>query len=157
MAGVLDGATYIDAEEFTSASYVSDETVGAVEAARPGFIRRALAMRSAEINARLAKRYEVPLGMVDPPALVVRWLVDLVSYDVMMAIGFDPSSAQDSQIVKRYETALEQMREAADAAAGLYELPPRLSENATAVRRGGPLFARAKGPYELNRRRRGCR
>lgn len=146
----LEGS-YLSADDFFRASYLPTESAIELEARRPGFVDRSLQDRSAEIASRLIKRYAVPLDLTNPPLAIRRWLVALVTLDCYMALGFDPSTTQDQLIVSRAEDASAQIKEAADAKEGLFELPLRADLSAGGVTKGGPLAYSEQSPYDAKK------
>ncbi len=139
--------SYLSQAEFARCSTMSDEAIIELEARYPGFLDRRLVLRSGEISSRLIKRYAVPLDMLDPPSVLVKWLVDLVTFDAFMKLGFNGGEGADGEIAKEKDLALEQIREAADAQSGLYELPLRASEDGSGITKSGPLAYSESSPY----------
>lgn len=141
---------YLDLAAWRLRTMMDPSRVAALEAKRPGFILLRLVGTTSKINARLSKRYAVPF-VAPAPEIVNQWLTDLVTLDAEKALGFIPSSDQDQTIVDDATKAEAEIKEAADAEKGLFDLP--LNEGASpvqtsAVARGGPLSYSEPGPYE---------
>jgi len=118
---------YLTAEEFKLRSVMPPEEVDLLEQSYPGFLRARLAEVSGRIDARLSKRYLVPFA--SPPAeIVCAWVERLVTRDLYLRRGFTPGSKQDDEILLRAVAAETEIREAADAREGLFDLPVRDSE-----------------------------
>lgn len=138
----------ITVAEFRTATIATPANLDQLETRRPGFIAVRIAMRSAEINGKLAKRYATPFA-TPAPTVVVLWLVQLVTADCYQALGYDPSSAQDAQIIDEATKAASAINEAADAVGGLYELPLRADlPGSDGVTRGSPFGYSEPSPYE---------
>lgn len=138
----------ITVAEFRTATIATPANLDQLETRRPGFIAARLAMRTAEINGKLAKRYATPFAS-PAPTVAVLWLVQLVTADCYEALGYDTSSQQDAQIMAAATKASEAIDEAADAVGGLYELPLRADmPGSDGVSRGGPLAYSEASPYE---------
>lgn len=140
-------AAYLTVAEWKDATMMPTGTVVALEAKRAGYIQKRLDFRSAEIDARLRKRYAAPFS-APVPVVVQLWLAALVTLDAYRAMGFDPSSEQDSTIIDDANDAHAAIREAADAKDGLYDLPLREEAETSGIIRGRPLMRADKTPYE---------
>lgn len=148
---------YLNVEGFKTRTAMPPGSVEELEARRPGYLASRIAVRTAKIVARLAKRYLTPFG-IDPvapstvrgavPDVVLEWLTALVTYDAYRALGFDPSSMQDQTILDDAKQAEDDMKEAADSEVGLFELPLRQTDAETGVTQGGPFSYSEPGPYE---------
>lgn len=131
--------------DFRTRTIMPDEDVDAIWAARSGFLEAALAGALADIYARLRKRYRVPFAVV--PEIVVAWQVKIVTPEAYRARGFNPSDptleGADADRTRVYE----QIKEAADAKDGLYDLPLLDSGDASAISKAGPLSYSEASPY----------
>ncbi len=137
---------YLDVAGFTLRTVMPIEDVDMLESTQSGFLDARLEVGTSLINARLAKRYAVPLA--DPvPEIVLGWLVALVTPKAYAKRGWNPSDAQSEQILADMTEALEQMKEAADSEIGLYELPLRADLETSGVSKGGPLGYSETSPY----------
>ncbi len=137
---------YLDVAGFMLRTVMPLEDVEMLESQHSGFLDARLEVGTSLINARLSKRYAAPL--TDPvPEIVLGWLVALVTPKAYQKRGWNPSDAQSEQILKDAVEALEQMKEAADSAEGLYELPLRADASETGVSKGGPLGYAEASPY----------
>lgn len=141
-------AAYLDVERFKKLTLMPPGDVSALEATDADFLPARLEARSSWLDARLAKRYAVPFDANDPPAVVVDWIVALVTLEAYLRRGFSPTSEQDALIVEAAKTAREEIKEAADAKEGLFELPLRQADTGTtAVTRGDVLSYTEASPY----------
>lgn len=137
----------ITVADFRTATIATPANLDQLETRRPGFIAVRIAMRSAEINGKLAKRYATPFAS-PAPTVVVLWLVQLVTADCYQALGYDTSSAQDTQIIDEATKAATAIEEAADALGGLYELPLRADlPGSDGIARGEPLGYAEPDPF----------
>lgn len=95
------------------------------------------------IKARLVKRYAVANDFQDGdvPEKIIEWLVVLTDIDVWKCVGGVPEGREDGWADKDRDRVNEELREAANADAGLFELPLRASDplGASAVNKGGPI------------------
>jgi hypothetical protein len=145
-------ASYLTLDEWRTRSVMPPGDVERLEDVRPGFVAARLSMRSAELNARLAKRYAVSFG-APAPELVCLWLTVIVTLDAYEALGFPPGT-DTARIVDAAKAAQDAAKEAADGQAGLYDLPLRANTDASGVERGGPLGYSEPGPYDWMDRQR---
>jgi hypothetical protein len=131
-------------------------SVQALETDRPGFIAKRLDFWWDWICAKLRKRYDVEAMSTDPPLTAQQWLVDLVTKVAYDARGYDPSAkADETAIVKAFEDAKLEIKEAADSKDGLTELPLLAADTATdGVSKGGPLGSSEQSPYVWTTRQR---
>jgi phage gp36-like protein len=113
---------YLTAAAFKERTLLPVSYVEQVIAQAPTFLDLALEERSSYIDALCGKRYAVPF--VEPvPNMVKRWLTALVSLDVYMKRGFNPTDDDADLFVKQFDTTITELKEAADAKDGLYQLP----------------------------------
>lgn len=110
-----------------------------VMAQAPLFVDNALEDRSGYIDSLLGKRYAVPFVIEPYPNVIKRWLTVLVSLDVYMKRGFNPTDDDAQLFVKQFDTSVAELKEAADAKDGLYELPLRQDVPGVGITKG---FAR---------------
>lgn len=109
--------------------------------------------RSSKIRARLVKRYAVDFTDPGPtPDVVLSWLRDLVDHDVQEYVGGTPEGREDEWIAKRAEKADAEIKEAADAEKGLFELPLRNTDllGNSAINQGGPYVRSYLTPHDVN-------
>jgi hypothetical protein len=140
-------AAYLTVEEFKMLSLMPASFVDAVEAGHPGFVALRLELKSAYIDSRLRKRYAAPFQL--PAPIVVRgWLAALVTVDVETKRGIDPESGNIDEYRTEAKTALDEIKEAADAETGLFDLPLRSDgSSASGVSLGGPRTYTEASPY----------
>ena len=97
---------------------------------------------SAQINTRLAKRYAVDFASPGPvPDQIIFWLIRLVNIDVWECAGGLPEGREDGWADAARKQVYEELKEAADAENGMYELPLRSTDTLgnSAINKGGPF------------------
>lgn len=112
------------------------------------FITTRIVTRQAHFEARLRKRYAIPFA--DPvPEVALKWLTDVLTKDCFDRRGRNPTSAEDQAAIDGpHDAALAEIKEAADAVNGLFELPLRDDQpNVNGVSKAGPLSYSETSPY----------
>lgn len=138
---------YLDADEFADLTLAPAAYIAEIEAAEPGWTLRQLVHFSAWIDSQLRKRYAIPF--VAPfPETVLTWLCDIVTERVYLKVGIDATDKQLDNILQAAQRAREQVQLAANSVDGLFELPLRADDPASAVARGGPLAYTETSPYK---------
>jgi phage gp36-like protein len=137
---------YLTAAEFKLLTPMPASDVDALESAAPGWLAAQLEQSSADIDARLRKRYAVPFGSPAPHA-VRGWLARIVTRRAYLRRGVDPTDPQFAEIVKDAEQAVLEIAEAANGETGLFDLPLRADTTATGITKGGPLGYSEQSPY----------
>lgn len=112
--------------------------VDEIELIEPGWVANQLAFWSSWIDARLAKRYQTPFPTPYPIA-VTGWLSRLVTQQLYLKRGVDPTDRQASVIQEQDKEARAEIQEAADAVDGRFELPLRQGDPTDGVSKGFPL------------------
>jgi hypothetical protein len=115
-------AAYLTIAELKLRTVMPPEFLDALEGLQPGWIDAQLEQMSRWIDSRLMKRYAVPF-IVPYPEVVLGWLARLVAYEAWQRRGWDPQDPQAVQIQRSAEQARDDVKEAADAVQGLYDLP----------------------------------
>ena len=114
--------------------------VDQIESEDPGWIlARARAIQSG-IDSRLRKRYAAPFD-APVPGVVLGWLGSLLTLELYLHRGVNPSDQQILTIQAGADRAQAQIKEAADAVAGLYDLPLRADTTATGAVEPATLFS----------------
>jgi phage gp36-like protein len=116
---------YLTTSEFQSRTLLPAQYIDQVVSQAPEFVDFALTDRSGYIDSLLGKRYAVPFVEQPYPSVILRWLTVLVSLDVYMKRGFNPTDDDAQLFVKQFDTTVQELKEAANAQDGLYELPLR--------------------------------
>ena len=121
-----------------------------VENKAPGYFEARASLEQARLDARLRKRYKVPFNQngAAVPAVVIGWLVAVLTPSMYRKRG--GNSAQDDQIKKLEDlatSALAEIKEAADAVDGLFDLPLLDSGTASAISQGEPWGHGYASPY----------
>lgn len=137
---------YLDIAGFKDLSSMPSSHVDELVAMAPAYLEAQLEMQSAWIDSRLAKRYAVPFH--PPYPLAVRmWLARIVTPRAMQRRGVNATDEQYIDIRDDAQRAEEEVREAADAVQGLFDLPLRADTNASGISRGGPITYSEASPY----------
>lgn len=139
-------ASYMTLGEFRTRTLMPKVDVDVVEAETPGFVLARSTAHSAKIDTRLRKRYVAPF--VSPiPEIILEWLTKIVTYEIYLKRGVDPSDQTLQLIRADKEQADTELKEAADSVAGLFDLPVRDTADTSAIAKGGPLFYTETSPY----------
>lgn len=124
------------------------EDVEYLEETCSGFIVARLAVGTGRIYGRLRKRYAVPFEG-PPPEIVIGWLVAIVQAEAYLKRGINPASDEHFKSIDEERTrAFEEMKEAADAEVGLFDIPLRENTTDDGVTLGGPLGYSEASPYD---------
>lgn len=142
---------YLDLTSFKGLTLMPAEFVDAIESVTAGWIDAQLAYWSSQIDSRLAKRYAVPFSTPVPLA-VTGWLARIVTVRCFLKRGVDPTDQQFEEIKADATSALAEIKEAADSADGLFDLPLRADTNASAISRANPRGYSEQSPYVSNDR-----
>jgi len=144
-------AQYLDLNGFRDLTIIPTTFVDDVEDVSPGWIQITLDYWARWIDSRLRKRYLTPFaafGDTPPtPNGVQGWLARIVTIKVMIKRGVDPSDLQFELIREDYERALSEIQEASNGEDGLFDLPIRTSQDATAIGRARTRSYSEQSPY----------
>ncbi len=138
--------SYLTLADFRALSLMPASDVDELEARAPGFIARQCEVASADIDARLRKRYEAPFA-APYPVKVQAWCARLVTRVAYLKRGVDPTDPQFAAYVADSDAANAEIKEAADAELGLFDLPLRQDTTATGLRAPAPLGYSERSPY----------
>ncbi len=139
--------SYLTLEAFKGLTLMPASDVDSLDTAAPGWVATQLEFCSAWIDSRLTKRYEAPFTANPPPLTVQMWLARLVTVRCFIRRGVDPNDEQFALIKADADGAEAQIKEAADAENGLFELPLRGTDSKTGVSKGGPFGYSEQSPY----------
>lgn len=131
---------------FQAGSLLDPAVISFVENKWPGFVATRLAIRQQDLEARLRKRYAIPL-VLPVPVCVLGWLYALVVPDVLWRRGVDPEGEQMRNMLLERDKALAAAQEAADEEKGLLDLPLADNVPTTGISQGGPLGCSQQDPY----------
>jgi hypothetical protein len=137
---------YLDLAAFRLRTLMPQIDINTVEAETPGFTAARLATWSAKIDTRLRKRYAVPFAVPVPEA-VLEWLTKIVTFELYLKRGVDPADQSIALVKADKEQAEAEVKEAADAVGGLFDLPLLDTKDATAITKGAPLAYVETSPY----------
>jgi len=138
--------SYLTFLEFRSLTLMPSGDVDALETASPGWIESQLEYWTAQIDSRLRKRYAAPFSSPYPLA-VQGWLARIVTVRCYLKRGIDPSDLQFAEIKADADTAVAEIKEAADSNVGLFDLPLRADTTTTGVTKGAPRSYSESSPY----------
>jgi phage gp36-like protein len=141
---------YMTVSEFRERTRLPGDFVDEVEARSPGFIDANLSDHSAYVDALLGKRYVVPFSSPYPIA-VRRWLTALTSLDVWLRRGVAATDQEMEIFRSQYDTAIVELKEAANSRDGLFELPLRENTDATGISKQYPKTYTENSPFVWKR------
>lgn len=133
--------------EFTLRTVMPAEDVAYLESAFAGFLAARLAANTSRIYARLRKRYAVPFS-APVPEVALDWLTKITTVEAYQKRGWNTSDEQSKDIAGAAATAFEEIKEAADAEGGLFDLPLREDTTEEGVNKGGPFVYAEASPHE---------
>jgi len=137
---------YLTLAEYRLRSRIPGSYIDDLEVAYAGYVDAMVAQVSAAIDARLAKRYAVPFDAPAPIA-VQAWVTQIVDLQVWLKRGFDGTTLDGEQYVRASQQAYDEVREAADAKDGLYDLPLRSDTTASGIARTAIRWQSNASPY----------
>lgn len=138
--------SYLDLAEYKKYSILPSVDIDDVETIQAGWIDRKLRAASNHVDSRLRKRYTVPFSSPYPDA-VCDWVARLVDPLVLKKRGVDATDEQFISIAEDAASAKEDIKEAANAEDGLFDLPIADTADASAITKGGPLGYSETSPY----------
>lgn len=139
---------YLTLDTFRDLTLLPPSYVDTIETMHPGWLGRQLSRWSGWIDARLAKRYATPFDAASPPFIVEEWLSRIVTPRCLLKRGVDPTDAQVDDIKQDGEKAMAEIKEAAESAEGLFELPLRQDlPGSQGVSKGAPMGYAEQSPY----------
>ena len=144
----MPAVAYLTRAGFIALSIVPDTNVAQVESLYAGWVDAQLLSYSAQIDARLAKRYATPFDASSPPVAVTNWLQRLVTPRIYFKLGCDPNDAQIDALIKDADQVWAELKEAADAQSGLYDLPLRANSDASGIVKNKCRVRADASPYE---------
>ncbi len=138
--------------DFRTRTIMPDHDVDELWGLRSGYLEAACAGALADIVARLRKRYRTPFtdasGSNPRPEIVVAWQTKIVTPEAYRARGYNPADPQMEWAEKDRDRTYEQIKEAADAENGLYDIPLLVTQDPTGIVKGGPLGYAEPSPYD---------
>lgn len=143
MAGTV---AYHDLASFQLASLMPASFIDEIELRTPGWIDNRLLIGSAYLNSRLLKRYDAPFAAPYPIA-VCDWLAKIVTMECWLKRGVASTDEEFQEYKLQATTAIAEIREAADAKDGLFDLPLRADTDASAITQGFPRAYSEQSPY----------
>lgn len=139
---------YLDLNAFKARTIMPSTDVDDLESIANGWVLAQLEQASRWIDSRLRKRYDAPFEVATCPEIVKSWLTRLVTLRAYLRRGVDATDAQFDLIRADAASAAEEIKEAADAVDGLFDLPLKDSDKATGITLGAPFGYAEAGPYE---------
>lgn len=134
----------LDVTEFKARTVMPSADVDIVGDA---YLLARLKIWTSRIYARLRKRYSVPFAS-PIPEIVLGWLTAIVTVEAYQKRGWNPDDEQSAQIKADRDEALAEIKEAADAEGGLFDLPLRQNTTETGIDQGGPYVYAEASPYD---------
>ncbi len=138
---------YLTLAQFKARTLMSPSEVDYVETDSPGFTVTRIAVRTSWMHQRLRKRYGLSLPFETPPEILLGWLVDMVTWDVMRRRGLNPNDPAGQLFSDAVTQALAEIKEAADSKDGLFDIAEAADESGSSVTTGGPLGYSEASPY----------
>lgn len=139
---------YLTVEQFKDLAISPASYVDEIETEHPGWVDAQLGFWSSYIDSRLAKRYATPFDADSPPVVVQGWLARLVTERVYLKRGVDNTDGQIAAVQDDAKAAQAEIKEAADAKDGLFELPLRAdAPGSDGITRGKVLSYTEQSPY----------
>ncbi len=139
-------ASYLDIAAFRLRTLMPQVDIDAVEIETKGFTFGRLTTHSAKIDTRLRKLYAVPFSS-PVPETVLEWLTKIVTFELYLKRGVDPSDQSIAHIKADKEQAEAEMKEAVDSKDGLFDLPLRDAQDASGRTKGAPMAYVEVSPY----------
>jgi hypothetical protein len=139
-------AAYLTLVEFKTLSVMPSVFVDEIEAVSSGWTLGQLTLESARMDARLRKRYAAPFDL-PAPVCVQGWLAKIVTLSAYVKRGFDPTDKQGQMYVDDRNTAVAEIKEAADAVDGLFDLPLRADTTDSGISKASPRAYSEQSPY----------
>jgi hypothetical protein len=130
---------YLNLGEFKARTLMPSTDVDDLETIAAGWVLAQLEQCSRWIDSRLRKRYDAPFDVATCPEIVKSWLTRLVTLRAYLRRGVDATDAQFDLIRADAESAATEIKEAADAVDGLFDLPLKDSDKATGITLGAPF------------------
>lgn len=137
---------YLDLAGFRQRTLMPASFVDEIEARTAGWIDARCLLASAYIDSRLFKRYLCPFA--DPaPLAVLDWVVKLVTLDAWLKRGIASTDEEFQEYKSQAITTAAELKEAADAEKGLFDLPLRADTNADGTALGFTFGTSQQSPY----------
>lgn len=140
-------AAYLNLADFKARTLMPATDVDDLETIAAGWVLLQLEQVSRWIDSRLRKRYDAPFDVGTCPEIIKSWLTRLVTLRAYLRRGVDATDGQLDLIRADAQTALDEIKEAADAVDGLFDLPLKDSDKATGVVLGAPFGYSEPDPY----------
>lgn len=137
---------YLSLDEFKQLALIPAAFIDEVEEMAPGFVGKQIELESSRVDARLSKRYATPFNTPAPIA-VRAWVTTLVQPAVELKRGVGPESSNYDEYKRLAGVALDELKEAANAETGLFDLPLRGDASESGIARGAPRSYSEQSPY----------
>lgn len=132
--------------EFKALSVMPASDLDQLEAEASGWILNQTLVASAWVDSRLRKRYAVPFS-APVPDIVRSWVVRMVTLRAYLRRGVNASDDHFAEVKADAEAAGLEVKEAADAESGLFDLPLRQDTATSGVTKPAPLGYSESSPY----------
>lgn len=111
-------------ERFKALTTLADAQVDELDGLYPGWLEVQYAVYGAWLDGRLRKRYAAPFA-APYPLIAEVWLTALITLRANLKLGVRQTDEQFQQAVEDAKVARDDVKEAADAKDGLFDLPLR--------------------------------
>lgn len=138
--------SYLDLDEYKKYSVLPSVDIDDVETIQAGWIDFELEHASRFVDSRLSKRYTIPVA-APYSAVVCYWVARIVDPRVLKKRGVDATDQQFLSIDEDAKDAKEEIKEAANAEDGLFDLPLLDTADASAISKGAPRGYSEASPY----------
>lgn len=138
---------YLDLAGYKSLALLPSDAIDEINAANPGWFAATLAERTAHIESRLRKRYNVDAIAAAPNDTVKGWLARLVDRLALKKRGYVPDDPSALEVITDETTAKAEIKEAADSVDGLFDLPLAPTGDTSGIAKGGPLGYSEASPF----------
>lgn len=146
---------YLTVTQFKARTIMPGADFEQLEAAAPQWLATQLeSVSRLQIDARLRKRYACPFDESDPPEAVRAWVTRIVTMYAYFKRGIEQTDPAWQTVREEFNEARAEIKEAADAVDGLFDLPLRGSSTQTGIVLGAPLGYSEPGPYDWTDRQR---
>lgn len=142
----MPATAYLDLTSLKALSLAPDELFTEVETRYPGWIAAQCLAFSGQIDAVLRKRYATPF-LPPYPQQVRIWLERLVTPRAYFKRGVDPHDQQINTLIEDAQRVWAELKEAADAQNGLYDLPLRDDTDGSGIVKNRVQFRADPDPY----------
>lgn len=144
-------SVYLDIATFKLLTVLPPSYVDELETEQAGWMDAQIDVVSRWVDARLRKRYVTPFARFDAtpptPRQVQSWVARILTPLVWIRRGVDPGDLQFDVVRQDADDAREEVKEAATAEDGLFDIPTETDADATAIARTETRGYSEQSPY----------